>query len=352
MASASDNTELITAHSLREMGLAVLSKLGVPEADALDTIDSLIDADLRGVPSHGMRRLLWYAQRLQDRGTNPRPDLRLLAQTPGTALLDGDHGLGQVASKRAMEIAITKASTTGVGVVTVRNSHHFGACAYWAELALPHDMIGLCTTNGGVVMAPWGGTTPLLSNDPIGVAVPAGKELPIVLDVATSVVAGGKLDIAASKGENIPLGWALNSHGLPTTDPLEGRKGVLLPVGGHKGYGLTVIFEALAALISGARFGCDVISPSNTSRPMDIGHYFQAISVSAFSSVELFKSRVDALIRQLKSSTLAPGTDRIFLPGEKEFEARERHLKSGVPMPGEVLEQLRILTTRLGLSTK
>src|SRR5687767_2760506 len=195
MATSANSSTLIDAEELRGLSLAILINLDVPECDAAVAVDSLIEADLRGVASHGTQRLCWYARRLQNRGTNPRPDIRVLSETAGAALVDGDRGLGQVVSQRAMQLAIAKAHATGIGAVTVRNSHHYGACAYWAEMALPHDMIGLTTTNGGAVMAPWGGLTPSLSNDPFGVAIPAGKQRPIVLDMATSVAAGGKLDL-------------------------------------------------------------------------------------------------------------------------------------------------------------
>jgi ureidoglycolate dehydrogenase (NAD+) len=348
MATASHSSIVISTDALRDLGLAILIKRNVPESDASITIDSLVEADLRGVASHGMQRLCWYAQRLQNGGTNARPDVRVLTETPGTALVDGDHGLGQVVSHRAMKIAIAKAHTAGIGVVSVRNSHHFGACAYWAEMALPHDMIGLTTTNGGALMAPWGGMTPSLSNDPLGVAIPAGKELPIVLDMATSVAAGGKLDVAAGQGDKIPFGWALNARGEPTSDPIAGRQGVLLPIAGPKGYGLTVVFEVLAALLSAAKFARGVPHPSDSSTPMDVGHYFQAVSIGAFTSVDAFKARVDELIQQMKSSQLAPGVEHIYLPGEIEFETRARFLQMGIPMPVAVLDELKRLAQAPG----
>ena len=283
-------------------------------------------------------------------GDNPRPNVHVVTETEATAVVDGDHGLGQVVSKRAMEIAIAKARGAGVGLVGARNTHHFGASAYWAQMALPHDMIGIVTTNGGPIMAPWGGLTRSLCNDAFGVAVPAGEEWPIVLDMATSVVAGGKLDVAIRKGERIPSGWALNLKGEPTNDPREARAGLLLPMAGYKGYGLTVVFEVLAAVLTGARFA-RYVQPRTPTEHREIGHFFEAIQVAAFMPVDSFKARVDDLIRQMRSSERAPGVERIFVPGEPEHENRARHLAEGIPMMTTVLEDLQALADRLGVGT-
>ena len=191
-----------------------------------------------------------------------------------------------------------------------------------------------------------------LSNDPIGMAIPAGKELPIVLDMATTIVAGGKLDLAAQRNETIPLGWALNGDGLPTTDAMEARTGLLLPIGGYKGYGLTLMFEVLAAVLTGANFARDVPAPQQTTTAMNIGHYFQAINVSAFMPIAMFKTRVDGLIRQMKSSQLAPGVERICVPGELEQETRAKYVVDGIPMPSEVVKNLYHLASQLGLSVR
>ena len=180
--------------AIREFGMAVFAKLNVPDGDAKITIDRLVEADLRGMHSHGMQRLVWYSSRLSTGKMNCKPNIRVIKETPVMALVDGNSGLGQVISNRCMAIAIKKARTHGVATVSARNSHHFGACAFWAQMALPHNMVGIAITNGGAIMAPWGGLTPTTSNNPIGVAIPANKELPIVLDMAQSIVAGGKLD--------------------------------------------------------------------------------------------------------------------------------------------------------------
>jgi LDH2 family malate/lactate/ureidoglycolate dehydrogenase len=326
---------------LREIGLPILKQWGVPEREAATTVDSLVDCDLRGVHSHGVQRLRWYSQRLKDGGTNPTPSIKILSETASTAVVDGDNGLGQVVSDRAMRLAIDKALHSGVGIVAVRNSHHFGACAYWVERALEHDMIGIVTTNGGSILAPWAGLTPSMGTNPLGVAVPAGEEKPVIFDMATSIVAGGKLDMAISRGEPIPEGWALDKNGKPTTDPKAGREGTLLPIGDHKGYGLTLVFEVLAAVLSGAHFSRQVAAPAATDTAMKIGHYFQVIRIDSFMPVTQFKARMDELIRQMKNSERAPDHERIFIPGEIELETRERYQRDGIPLPANLLEELR-----------
>ena len=346
------NDQRIQHQDLQALGQAVLEKIGVPARDAEHTIDSLILADLRGVHSHGMQRLPWYSDRLIKGGTNKTPQIRIVEDAPAAAVIDGDSGLGQVVSHRAMTLAIEKAKRSGIASVSVRNSHHFGTCAYWAEMALAHQMIGIATTNGGPVMAPWGGMTLSLSNDPFSMAVPSRNEFPIVLDMATSIVAGGKLDTLAHAGKKIPLGWALDAKGVPTTDPSAGRKGMLLPIGEHKGYGLTIAFEVLAAVLGGANVARQVPPARDTSTPMNVGHYFQAIDTAAFMPPERFMERVDDLVQQMKSSELAPGHEKIRLPGEIELETEARYRKAGIPMLASVIESLDQLSQGLGLSER
>jgi LDH2 family malate/lactate/ureidoglycolate dehydrogenase len=339
---------IVAASTLRGLGQAILGRLGLPERDAEVSVDCLVEADLRGVHSHGMVRLPSYVERLVQGGGNPRPNIRITTQTDSSAVIDGDNGLGQVVSGRGMELAIEKAHRTGVGIVGARNSHHFGGCFYWAEMALPHGMIGVASTNCGPIMAPWGGRTGSLCNNPVGVAIPAGQELPIVLDMAMSVAAGGKLDLAILQGEKIPLGWATDPAGIPTQDPRLARAGLLLPAGGYKGYAAMVVLEVLAAVLMGARFGRQV-EAQNPAIPRGIGHFFQAISVAAFMPLLEFEHRVDELIRQLKSSELAPGSERIWLPGEMEFEKRAEYQVTGIPMLASVVRKLETMAVPGGI---
>lgn len=338
----------VDADLLRDLAEAAFAVCGVDPEDSRIAAVSLVESDLRGVRSHGIARLPWYVRRLRAGGDNPRPNIRVVADGPSSAALDGDAGLGQVVAHRAMNLAIEKAASSGVGVVTVRNSHHFGACAYWAEMALSHGMIGIAISNGGPNMAPWGGITPTTGNDPIGVAIPTGRD-PIIVDMALSVVAGGRLDVAGRAGEPIPLGWALDAQGEPTTDPISGRRGSLLPIGDHKGYGLAVVFEVLAAVLSGAMVGREVPWPADDSQAMGVGHYFQAIRIDGFMPPARFRGRADHLVEQIRSAGVRSGFDRIRLPGEIEAEESARRVKEGIPMPVSELEPLIAMAVDLEL---
>lgn len=350
---SSSAEEMRVSHStLVQLGRAVFSAVGVPDADADITSKSLVDADLRGVHSHGMQRLPWYVSRLQQGGTNVQPAVQVVEQGPSTGLIDGDGGLGQVVSHRAMQLAIQKSESNGIGCVAVRNSHHFGACGYWVRMAMPGRKIGIATTNGGCLMAPWGGRTPTTSNDPIGVAVPAGDLPPIVLDMATTIVAGGTLDLLARQGKKIPLDWALDREGQPTDDPASARQGLILPIGQHKGYGLTVVFEILAAVLSGANVGREVPPATAIHQPMNVGHYFQVIDISRFLPVEVFEQRVAGFIQQIKSAQRMPGTKEIFLPGEIEHRKEQQYRRDGIPLHPTVVDELNLLATRLKITAK
>ena len=347
MGDAGDYTT-VSAEWLRAVGVEVYVKCGVPREDAEVMVDCLVETDLRGVHSHGMLRLGVYAERLANGGTNPRPNIRIVEESPGTAVVEGDNGLGMVVSKRCMDLAIEKASQVGIGAVCARHSDHYGPSAYWAMMALEHDMIGLATTNGVNVMAPWGGLTRSLGNDPLGVAVPAGKARPLVLDMATSVVAVGKLAVAQAKGEKIPFGWALATDGTPTDDPTVGRAGLALPIGEYKGYGLTVIFEVLAGVLSGAAYSRHV-PKMDPKVPIGNGHFFLAIDISRFMPVDDFKARVDDLINLMKTSELAPGFDEILVPGEPEHDKWEKYSAQGIPMISTVIDDVKALAAKLGV---
>ena len=241
----------LSADVLHEFATRCFQAAGMHAEDAALVADSLIAAELRGVTSHGLIRLPVYLQNLKDGLVDPTARPTLAADGPAVAVLDGHGAMGQVASKQGMGIAIERAAANGIGAVAVRNSNHFGAGAYWAMLALPHRMIGIAMTNGAVAMAPTGGVTPMLGNNPIAVASPAGGELPIVLDMAMTMVARGWIKLAALRDQPLPDGWALDAQGRPTNDPNAALDGSLLPVGGYKGYGLSVIVELLAVCCPG-----------------------------------------------------------------------------------------------------
>lgn len=334
-------TRAISPNHLRDSVVAIFAGNGLPRADAVVVADSLVDADLRGVSSHGVVRVPTYVKGLRDGSINPRPDLRLLFDEGSRALVDGDNGMGQVGSQRAMDEAVARARAHGMGAVGLRASRHCGAMAYWANQALSANCIGIATTNAGLNMAPTGGRERIVGNNPLAIAVPTNLPWPMVLDMATSVVAGGKLDVAAIRGEKIPLGWATDAAGNPTDDPVIARKGLLLPVGGPKGYGLAIMLDVLAGVLTGARFGGGLGPPGS-------GQFFLALAIEGFMPVSEFKARMDELIGQLHNSELAPGSERIYVPGEIEHEKADARRRDGIPLEAAIIDQLNTLVGEVG----
>ena len=341
---------------LRKFTEEALQRVGVPHDDAVIGADVLIETELRGVDSHGVQLLQRYIELFQLGALNPQPNITTVREGAAMAVLDADAGMGHIVSVKAMNVAMEKASACGVGVVAVRNSNHSGMLAYYAMMALPRDMIGWCLTNGGRTMPPWGGMERITGNNPQAFAIPAGQELPIVVDMAHSVAAGGKIMMAARRGEKIPLGWALDEQGNPTDDPNAALRALLfLPLGGPKGYCLAVVMEVLAGVLSGGRFAKDFGLEDLTQPPgmrygsYGMGQFFLAIDVGQFIAVDEFKERSDSLIRQLRSAKLAPGFDRIYVPGEIAFLEKEKRIEEGIPIHISVYRELGQVASDLGL---
>ena len=341
---------LVQATNLKSYVKSICTNLGLPEADAQVMADTLVEADLRNVHTHGVNALTGYARRLQGGGANPKPNVRVVKEGNGFAVVDGDAGMGQVVAHFAMQTAIERARANGLGAVAARNSSHFGAAAYYAAMALQHDMIGFATTSAGNRIAPIGGKTPVVGNNPSAWAIPAGKEQPILLDMAQSVVAAGKLGMAARKGERIPFGWALDKEGKPTDDPRAGSAGLLVPIGGPKGFGLAVVMDVLAGALSGAALGRDLARTHQPNAPSRIGHFFMAIDVGQFEEIATFKARIDTMIRGIKDSDPAEGPKEMFLPGEMEWNAKHERLTRGVPLLSSIVDDLEKLASELGLN--
>ena len=334
---------------LRAFGLAVFEKLGVPPEEAAITTDTLLTANLRGVDTHGVMRIPFYANKLRDGGINPHVDLTPVREMAATALLDGQNGIGQVISYRAMEVAIRKAREAGAAYVSVRNSNHFGAAAYYSMMAVPQDMIGISLTNASPRLAPTGGIDRLLGNNPWSIAVPAGQRPPVVLDMANSVVAAGKIRVYQKDGKQIPDGWALNEHGEPTTDPQEALKGILLAVGGYKGYGITLMMDLLSGVLADSNYGPRVKGMENSSEPARTSHSFLAVNIAAFDEVADFKARMDSYIDEIKNSKKARGAEVIYLPGEPEFIRERERREKGIPLQPKVVEELRAVSQEYGV---
>jgi LDH2 family malate/lactate/ureidoglycolate dehydrogenase len=355
----------VQAEPLKSFCVQALKRLDVPEEDARITADVLVAADLRGINSHGVARLRRYVEGLRDGVMIAQPDTAVVTETPTTVLIDAGGGLGQPVSYRAMEKAIEKAAASGAGFATVRNSNHYGIAGYYAMMALEHDCIGISMTNAAVLVVPTFGRDAMLGTNPISVAVPAGEEWPFVLDMATSTVPRGKLEVYRRREKSIPLGWATDETGTPTDktgrvlDNLKERAGGgLLPLGGagellggHKGYGLTLLVDVLCGVLSGAAYA-NLVYPKDTEGnplPAAIGHFFGAWRVDAFRPVEAFKGTMDDLQQRLKSVPKAEGQDRIYIHGEKEYEEAERNARKGVPLNPKVAADLRAIGDELGV---
>jgi ureidoglycolate dehydrogenase (NAD+) len=332
----------VDPQSISQICSDILKSYQVPEEDAEIVSKSLVEADLRGVSSHGVIRLSIYLKRIEKGIMKSNPNIQFVKETQNTAVLDGDYGLGQVVSQRAISRLIQKMKENHLGAIAVRRSNHFGAGAYWAMQLQEHDMIGIAVSNVEPLMAPPGGAAARVGNNPLALAVPAGKEKPIILDMATSVVPLGRIVAAKSKGESIPLGWAVNRLGQATTDPDEViNGGNLFPVGGPKGYGIAVMIDILSALLSGGAIGPDIHSLyQDFNNPNDISHFFMAIRIDAFMDPRVFRESVDRYIQYMKNTPLAPNTNQVYLPGEIEILNKERNLKEGITLPAAVVEEI------------
>lgn len=336
-------------NELRKLAERILRAAGLDPDDAAVTADCLVAANLRGVDTHGVFRLAQYVETLRRDEVNPRPQIRVVERRGATALVDADGGYGFCPSLLAAEVAVEIASSMGVGVVGVRNSHHFGMAAIYTMRVSEARMIGIVTTTGSPVMAPPGGARPVVGNNPISCTVPRqAPHPPIVLDMALSEVAFGKIRVAAVEGRPIPPGWAYDSHGRPTTDPVEAlRVGMLAPVGRHKGYGLSVIAEVLAGVLTGSPFGTD--SDAHGHREGGVGHLVMAINPSYFVEMSRFYDGVERLVAQIKAVPPSEGGEGVYLPGEPEWNTSQVRRREGIPLSDKVAERLAALVEEVGV---
>ena len=343
----------IAVDQLRRFITAAMTQLGLPPSDAAIVGRLMAEADLQGSDGHGVIRLPQYARRIRAGGINVRPTIKVVQERAGMALLDGDNGMGHLVMQRAAEMAIEKARNCGIAWVGSRFSNHAGPASLYARMPMVQDMIGLYFAVGNANhLPPWGGLDMLLSTNPIAVAVPAGSEPPVVLDMATTVAAYGKVKAKAQRGEQMPLGWMIDRLGQPLTDPTRAEEGFLMPIGGYKGYGLSLIVGLLAGTLNGAAMGSQVIDFNHDdSSVTNTGQAIVAIDLSAFGEVAAFKARVDQLVRELRGSERMPGVERIWLPGEQSHERREENAREGIALPEALLAQLDKLAHDLGMAT-
>src|SRR5665213_3278189 len=333
-----------------------MTKLGLPEADAITVATLMAQADLQGSDGHGVSRLPQYARRIKAGGFNVKPNIQVVQERAGMALLNGDNGMGHLVMKRAAEMAIEKARVTGIAWVSSQFSNHAGPASLYATMPLKHDMIGLYFAVGNANhLPPWGGLDMLLSTNPIAAAIPAGEEKPIVLGMATTVAACGKVKTKALRGETMPVGWMIDREGNPLTDPKRANEGMLLPPGGmeagYKGYGLAMIIGLLAGTLGGAAMGKEVIDFNHDdSSVTNTGQAIAAINIAAFGDVAAFKASVDTLVRDFRNSERMPGVNRIFVPGEHSHATRAARARDGIPVAAALKRGLDQVADELGIA--
>ena len=355
---------MVISHDyLSQFAEEVFLHMGVPESDAQLATEVLLSADLRGVDSHGVARLKGYVRLWEAGRINATPSIQVVHETPGTATVDGDAGLGLVVAPKAMQIALDKSDQVGTGWVAVRNSNHYGIAGYHAMMGLKRNMIGWSMTNASPLVAPTFSAERLLGTNPIAVDIPAGTQPPFVADFATTTVANGKLEILQRKEEQAPLGWVQDAQGNPTTNPYGVKEGgALLPLGGtresgsHKGYGLGALVDILSAVLSGANYG-PWAPPFVSFLPLapdpvgqGLGHFFGAMRVDAFRPIEEWQKHMDQWITRFRKSEPIPGQDRVLIPGDPEREMEKIRKEEGIPLLEPVVKDLETLGEKFGIS--
>ena len=354
--------QVFTYARLRQFSLDIFKKMGCPEEQAVQATNTLLSADLRGIDSHGIARLVGYVRLWEANRINATPNVQIIHESPSTAVVDGDRGLGLVVAPQAMELAITKASTCGTGWVAVKNSNHFGIAGYHSMMALSHDMIGISMTNASPLVAPTFSVERLLGTNPICVAIPAKEQPPVVIDFATTTAANGKLEILQRKNREAPVGWIQNKTGGSSTNPHELRDGgALLPLGSdrehgsHKGFGLGAWVDIFSGVLSGANYGpwvppfVSFLAPPSDPVGEGIGHFFGAMRVDAFRPAEEFKTHMDNWISRFRKAKTIDGIDHVIIPGDPERESEVTRKKDGIPLNHNVVEDLHGLGIKMGV---
>ncbi len=353
---------MYTVDYLHDFTCAVFVKMGCSREDSLKIADVFLAAELRGLPSHGMIRIKDYFQLWKAGRINVKPDVRIVHETPSTAVVDGDRAVGMVAATRSMEIAIEKAVKTGTGWVSTRNSNHYGIAGFYAMKALEHDMIGLSMTNANPLVAPTFSVSPMLGTNPIAVAIPAGKQPPFVADFATTPIARGKLAVSEKKGEKVPYGFVQDAHGEPSDDPaILKAGGSMLTLGGdyvhgsHKGFCLSSIVDIFSAVFSGANFG-PFVPPSVAYLPVlekkvgeGTGHFFGAMRIDAFQKASDFKAAMDDWITTFRNAKPAAGHDKVIIPGDPEREKEVRIRTEGVSVLPAIVKDISEIAAELDI---
>lgn len=342
------DTHHLDAQAATDCGAGILEAYGVPHTDAALVAESLVTSDMWGHPSHGLLRLPWYVARVRAGAMSAVTEVRYLNTFGAVTVLDGRDGIGQVVTDHAVNTAATAAAMYGVGVVAVRNSNHFGTAAYWTRLLAERGCVGILTTNGSPAMAPWGGTKKMIGANPWSIAVPSADNGTVVLDIANTGVARGKIYAAKERGERLPEGWAIDASGLPTTDPQAAIDGVILPMAGHKGYAISFMMDVLSGVLTGSSTATDIVGPYVPDKRSGCGHLVIAIDIAAIMPLAEFEGRMDDLISTVKQCPTAPG-QQILVPGELENLAAEQS-HGRIAMPEATLHEINALAVEAGVT--
>lgn len=347
------NVRHVPHEKLRRFIEAAFDSQGLPPADAAQVAALMAEAELQGSDGHGVIRLPQYMKRLRAGGINKKPNIRIVQERAAMAVVDGDNGMGHLVVSRAVDIAIEKARSAGVAWVSTRYSNHAGPASLYVRRPLQHNMLGLYFAVGNANhLPPWGGREMLLSTNPIAAGIPAGDEPPVVLDMATTVTAYGKVKAKAKRGEQMPEGWMIDREGKPLLDPKRAAEGFLLPIGQHKGYGLALIVGLLAGTLGGGAMGRDVVDfNADHVSITNTGQAILVIDLAAFGDPAHFRQQVDNLVRDIRDSERLPGVERIWLPGEQSHEKRQRHAEQGIPISAALFDELETLAAELGIAS-
>ena len=342
------NSNYIKPEDLIRFTQAVYESEGVPQEDAYLAADTLVQSELWGHSSHGLLRLSWYYARLRSGAMKAKTNTTLLVDSKAIAVMDGGDGVGQVVAKRAIEESIQRAKQHSVSVVSVRNSNHYGTCMYFTRMGAKNGCITILMSNAGPNMAPWGGRKKKIGTNPWSIAVPAGKHGAVVMDMANSGVARGKIYLAQKRRQPIPNDWAIDKEGRPTTDPQAAIEGFILPMAGHKGYVMGVMVDILSGVLSGSSFLDQVHGPYDPVNRRGAGHFVVSLDVAAFQPLAEFESRIDEYIHSLKDVPLAEGHKQVYFPGEMEAQADAQNRRLGLLLPEDTMQSLRQVAIESG----
>ncbi len=348
-------TQTVNATQLINFATAVYESADVPTPDANLIADTLVQADLWGHQSHGVLRLGWYLDRIRNGVMKPVTKPEFVVDAGAIAVIDGHDGVGHVLTMLATNEAIKRAKAHGLGAVAVRNSNHFGTCMYYTRRVAAAGCVAVLTSNGGPAMAPWGGRKKIIGTNPFSVAAPVsadGTKAPFVVDMAATGGARGKIYLAKNKNLPIPLGWAINQAGEPTTDPQEAIDGIILPMAEHKGYAIAAMVDMLSGVLTGSGFLSAVHSPYKTAEKSNCGHLMITMDISKFQPLEQFYERMQAFTGEIKSVPLAKGFDEVFYPGEMEDNSDAKFRREGLQLPDDTVADLRRIARETGLESK